>query len=152
MHNTTPSWDRYFLDIASVVAARSTCLKRNVGAIGFCQTMPFLADSYDKNPYDPEENIECGAIYFNDIYKRASGQNRRSFYVKGEDDNSTIVRFYDLLGEDSKIQLNSFQNINKALRTNLIENGTDNLKIDNSVIPFNLGHHSIETMKLYFID
>ena len=70
---------------------------------------------------------------------------------KGEDDNSTVVRFYDLLGEDSKTQLNSFQNIKKALRTNLIEEGTENLEISNNAIPFNLGHHSIETFKLFLL-
>lgn len=28
-----PSWDRYFLEIAGVVAERSTCLRRKVGAV-----------------------------------------------------------------------------------------------------------------------
>jgi len=28
-----PSWDEYFMEIARVVAKRSTCLRRNVGAI-----------------------------------------------------------------------------------------------------------------------
>ncbi|HHY10384.1 MAG TPA: cytidine deaminase, partial [Firmicutes bacterium] len=27
-----PSWDEYFMDIASLVASRSTCLRRQVGA------------------------------------------------------------------------------------------------------------------------
>ncbi len=28
-----PSWDEYFLDIAQLVAKRSTCLRRQVGAV-----------------------------------------------------------------------------------------------------------------------
>lgn len=30
---TRPSWDEYFLDIAQLVAKRSTCLRRNYGAV-----------------------------------------------------------------------------------------------------------------------
>jgi len=30
---TRPSWDDYFLDIAKLVAKRSTCLRRHVGAV-----------------------------------------------------------------------------------------------------------------------
>ena len=28
-----PSWDKYFLDVAKIVASRSTCLRRKVGAV-----------------------------------------------------------------------------------------------------------------------
>ena len=28
-----PSWDDYFMDIAELVASRSTCLRRQVGAV-----------------------------------------------------------------------------------------------------------------------
>lgn len=28
-----PSWDQYFMDMASLAASRSTCLRRQVGAI-----------------------------------------------------------------------------------------------------------------------
>jgi len=31
--NQRPDWDEYFLDIAALVARRSTCLRRNVGAV-----------------------------------------------------------------------------------------------------------------------
>ena len=33
MNNTRPSKDRYYLDIAAVVASRSTCLRRQYGAV-----------------------------------------------------------------------------------------------------------------------
>ncbi|MDD4765002.1 MAG: deaminase, partial [Atribacterota bacterium] len=28
-----PSWDKYFMEIARLVASRSTCLRRQVGAV-----------------------------------------------------------------------------------------------------------------------
>jgi dCMP deaminase len=31
--HTRPSWDEYFLDLARLVAKRSTCLRRNYGAV-----------------------------------------------------------------------------------------------------------------------
>jgi dCMP deaminase len=33
IENNRPSWDEYFLDIAALVAKRSTCLRRQVGAV-----------------------------------------------------------------------------------------------------------------------
>lgn len=70
---------------------------------------------------------------------------------KGEDDNSTIIRFYDIGGKDSKIKLSSFKNIKKAYHTNIIEEGVQPLDIDGNEIPFNLGHQSIETFKLFLL-
>jgi len=31
--HSRPSWDEYFLEMASLVAKRSTCLRRRVGAV-----------------------------------------------------------------------------------------------------------------------
>lgn len=33
MENKRPGWDEYFMAIAAVVSTRSTCLRRNVGAV-----------------------------------------------------------------------------------------------------------------------
>ncbi len=33
MNNTRPDWDSYFMEIAQIVSRRSTCLRRNVGAL-----------------------------------------------------------------------------------------------------------------------
>ncbi len=33
MTRTRPSWDNYFLELASVVATRATCLRRKYGAV-----------------------------------------------------------------------------------------------------------------------
>jgi dCMP deaminase len=33
MNNSRPNWDSYFMEIAQIVSKRSTCLRRNVGAL-----------------------------------------------------------------------------------------------------------------------
>lgn len=44
-----PSWDDYFMEIAEVVATRSTCLRRRVGAI-IVQDKRILATGYNGAP------------------------------------------------------------------------------------------------------
>ena len=44
-----PSWDEYFLDIAHLVASRSTCLRRKVGAV-LVKDKRMLATGYNGAP------------------------------------------------------------------------------------------------------
>ncbi|MFQ5952018.1 MAG: cytidine/deoxycytidylate deaminase family protein [Candidatus Omnitrophota bacterium] len=44
-----PSWDEYFLNIAKLVATRSTCLRRNVGAV-IVKDKQVLATGYNGAP------------------------------------------------------------------------------------------------------
>jgi dCMP deaminase len=44
-----PSWDEYFMRIARVVASRSTCLRRKVGAV-LVKDMRILATGYNGAP------------------------------------------------------------------------------------------------------
>ncbi|MGB2629733.1 MAG: cytidine/deoxycytidylate deaminase family protein [Candidatus Omnitrophota bacterium] len=44
-----PSWDEYFLSIAKLVATRSTCLRRNVGAV-VVKNKQVLATGYNGAP------------------------------------------------------------------------------------------------------
>ncbi|HHY46646.1 MAG TPA: hypothetical protein GX506_05020, partial [Firmicutes bacterium] len=44
-----PSWDEYFMEIAQVVARRSTCLRRQVGAIAV-KDRRILATGYNGAP------------------------------------------------------------------------------------------------------
>ena len=44
-----PSWDEYFLSIAKLVASRSTCLRRNVGAV-IVKNKQVLATGYNGAP------------------------------------------------------------------------------------------------------
>jgi len=46
---TRPSWDEYFLNIAKLVATRSTCLRRQVGAV-VVKDKQILATGYNGAP------------------------------------------------------------------------------------------------------
>ncbi|MBE9542143.1 MAG: cytidine deaminase, partial [Proteobacteria bacterium] len=46
---TRPSWERYFIDITHLVAKRSTCIRRQVGAI-LVKDKRVLATGYNGAP------------------------------------------------------------------------------------------------------
>lgn len=47
--HTRPSWDEYFLEVAELVAKRSTCLRRHVGAVAV-RNKRILATGYNGSP------------------------------------------------------------------------------------------------------
>ncbi len=59
--NGRPSWDRYFMDIAEMVATRSTCLRRSVGAIAV-NNRRILATGYNGTPKGLRHCSEVGCI------------------------------------------------------------------------------------------
>jgi dCMP deaminase len=54
-----PSWDEYFMDVCDVVATRSTCLRRNVGAV-LVKNKHILATGYNGAPRGIENCLETG--------------------------------------------------------------------------------------------
>lgn len=54
-----PSWDEYFMEICRVVATRSTCLRRQVGAILVCDRR-ILATGYNGAPQGMAHCEELG--------------------------------------------------------------------------------------------
>lgn len=56
-----PSWDSYFLEIASVIAGRSTCLRRQVGAV-LVKDKRLLATGYNGAPTGLEHCLETGCL------------------------------------------------------------------------------------------
>jgi len=54
------SWDKYFLDIAETVSTRSTCVRRNVGAVAV-KDKRILATGYNGAPSGIEHctNVSC---------------------------------------------------------------------------------------------
>ena len=56
-----PSWDEYFLDIAELVSRRSTCLRRNVGAV-LVKDKRILATGYNGAPSRIRHCDEVGCI------------------------------------------------------------------------------------------
>ncbi|MCF8011265.1 MAG: cytidine/deoxycytidylate deaminase family protein [Clostridiales bacterium] len=58
---TRPSWDKYFMDICRVVASRSTCLRRKVGAVAVRDNR-ILATGYNGAPAGLTHCIDAGCL------------------------------------------------------------------------------------------
>ena len=56
-----PSWDEYFLEIAKVVASRSTCDRANVGAV-IAKNKVILSTGYNGAPCGTGECLELGCL------------------------------------------------------------------------------------------
>ncbi|HHY33264.1 MAG TPA: cytidine deaminase [Firmicutes bacterium] len=56
-----PSWDEYFMEIARIVASRSTCLRRHVGAIAV-RDRRILATGYNGAPTGLAHCAEVGCL------------------------------------------------------------------------------------------
>jgi len=59
--DTRPNWDEYFLQIASTVAGRSTCLRRRVGAL-IVKERRILATGYNGTPKNIRHCLEVGCL------------------------------------------------------------------------------------------
>ena len=66
-----PSWDDYFMEITRLVATRSTCLRRKVGAI-IVRDKRILATGYNGAPRGLKHCLEIGCI--REKYGVSSGQ------------------------------------------------------------------------------
>ncbi len=56
-----PGWDQYFMNIANVVATRSTCLRRQVGSI-IVMDKRILASGYNGAPAGLRHCLEIGCL------------------------------------------------------------------------------------------
>lgn len=56
-----PSWDDYFMEITMVVASRSTCLRRRVGAV-IVKDKHILASGYNGAPSGLSHCIDAGCL------------------------------------------------------------------------------------------
>lgn len=59
--DTRPSWDEYFLGIARLVAKRSTCLRREVGAL-IVKERRILATGYNGTPSGIKHCAQVGCL------------------------------------------------------------------------------------------
>ena len=60
-NNSRPSWDQYFMEIAALVAKRSTCMRRAVGAV-LVKDKRILATGYNGAPSGIRHCIEVGCL------------------------------------------------------------------------------------------
>ncbi len=56
-----PSWDEYFLEIANLISSRSTCLRRQVGAV-IVKDKRILATGYNGTPKGLPHCLEIGCL------------------------------------------------------------------------------------------
>lgn len=59
--HTRPSWDEYFLEIIQLIKQRSTCLRRQVGAI-IVKDKRILATGYNGAPKDCRHCLDIGCL------------------------------------------------------------------------------------------
>ncbi len=59
--DSRPSWDEYFLEIASLVSKRSTCLRRKVGAL-VVKDRRILATGYNGTPSGIKHCSQVGCL------------------------------------------------------------------------------------------
>lgn len=69
--DTRPDWDEYFMAIAALVARRSTCLRRSVGAV-IVKDRRILATGYNGAPAGITHCMETGCL--RETMNVASGQ------------------------------------------------------------------------------
>jgi dCMP deaminase len=60
-HPHRPSWEEYFMDITHLVAKRSTCLRRHVGAV-LVKDKKILATGYNGAPSGLEHCLDVGCL------------------------------------------------------------------------------------------
>jgi dCMP deaminase len=59
--SSRPSWDTYFMDIARLVASRSTCIRRSVGAV-IVKDKRILATGYNGAPSGLAHCLDIGCL------------------------------------------------------------------------------------------
>ncbi len=68
---------------------------------------------------------------------------------KGEDDDSVVIRLYDIEGKDAELDLTSAFALDRVEHVNIIEEEGKPLPFQARRVKIGLGHHSIETLKLW---
>jgi dCMP deaminase len=61
VHPERPSWEEYFMDITHLVAKRSTCLRRQVGAV-LVKDKKILATGYNGAPSRLDHCLDVGCL------------------------------------------------------------------------------------------
>jgi len=86
---TRKSWDEYFLDIAEMVATRSTCFRNKVGAV-IVRDKVIVSTGYNGAPTNQPNCLEIGYCY-RDKYKIESGTQLERCRAVGSHAESNAV-------------------------------------------------------------
>jgi alpha-mannosidase len=68
---------------------------------------------------------------------------------KAENDDTVILRVYDIEGRDTEAAVDLFYPVKRAERTNLIEEEGAELRPQKGRLVLPVGHHAVETLKLF---
>lgn len=66
---------------------------------------------------------------------------------KCDDDDSVIMRCYDIEGADTELEFRMFRPFSNAMHTDIIEERPSEIKLKSGALKLGMGHHSIETFK-----
>ena len=96
-----PSWDQYFLQLADLVASRSTCLRRQVGAV-LVRKERIIATGYNGAPRGLGHCLELGCL--REEMKIPSGHRYELCRGVHAEQNAIInAAFYGISTQDSVI-------------------------------------------------
>ncbi len=97
------SWDEYFMQIAHLVAQRSTCLRRNVGAV-IVKDKRILATGYNGAPRGMQHCLEVGCL--RERLKIPSGQRHELCRALHAEQNAIIqASLYGISVKDSTLYI-----------------------------------------------
>lgn len=91
MRNHRPDWDSYFMEIARIVAKRSTCMRRNVGSL-IVKDKRILSTGYNGAPVHLSHCIDAGCI--REQLKIASGERHELCRGLHAEQNAIIQAAY----------------------------------------------------------
>ncbi|MGI5826211.1 MAG: deoxycytidylate deaminase [Patescibacteria group bacterium] len=99
-----PSWDDYFMQLAKLVATRSTCIRRQVGAV-LVSNKRILATGYNGVPRGLKHCLEIGCI--RDELKIPSGTRAEICRAVHAEQNAIIqcAIYGEVSSEDSTIYI-----------------------------------------------
>jgi dCMP deaminase len=86
-----PSWDQYFMDIVDLVRTRSTCLRRQVGAL-IVKDKRIISTGYNGSPMGCKHCSELGCI--RDELKIPSGQRHELCRAIHAEQNAIVQAAY----------------------------------------------------------
>ncbi|OQB12208.1 MAG: tRNA-specific adenosine deaminase [Candidatus Omnitrophica bacterium ADurb.Bin205] len=96
-----PSWDEYFMEMAKLVAKRSTCLRRSVGAV-LVKDKRILATGYNGAPRGLKHCIDIGCM--RQKLKIPSGQRHELCRALHAEQNALIqASLYGISAEGSML-------------------------------------------------
>lgn len=86
-----PSWDEYFMEIVELIKSRSTCLRRQVGAL-ITKDKRILATGYNGAPISCKHCAEVGCL--REQYKIPSGQRHELCRAIHAEQNAIVQAAY----------------------------------------------------------